>query len=747
MKKLSISIFIFFLFSIPAFAQQIISIKVEGNLRTDKETVLSVVNSKVGSKLNPKTIDEDILNIYGLGFYKTVSAWVNETGAGDVLIFKVKEKPSVRYIMFEGNSEISDKKLEKALKIKPYNILNKKLIEETINNIIGMYAAKSRYLTSVSYTLKKVPENRVDIVFHIKESKKGVIRDINIIGNKHISTSDLETGLSNHVKNGPYILTFLPWFYTGKLRINDLENDRQKIIDKYLSKGYLDVKVSEPLVSIEPDTGNIHIDIHIKEGEPYILKSISFKNIEPLTKKELLETLSLKLNKPFNMVKLRQGIRKITDMYGDKGYAFADINPIIHKDKENHTATLELDVDKGPKVYISRIEITGNVRTHDNVIRRELELKEGDVYSTAKIEKSKQHLINLDYFKNVKIMTKRVGKNKIKMIVHVSEKRTGMLSFGVGYGTYTKFGVQGSLSETNLFGTGIHAKLSANLTTKSSYFNLNLVNPWWKNRPISLGVNIFHEKYDSYDYTEKTTGIVPSIAKRFWDQTLSVGIQYALTTTTIDLDTNYPSYYLKQQAGSYLESALMPFVTYNTLNNYILPTRGVNASLNTTFAGLGGNRKYLKAVLFGEYFHPLFWDFVGHIKAQIGAAQGYGGKDVPINKRFFLGGINDMRGFEVGKLSPKDKEGNYIGGDREAYGSAELIFPIIGSLNLYGALFCDIGNVWLNNFNFGNLRYDSGFEIRWISPLGPIRISIAKNLSPRNGEQSTVFQFSMGALF
>jgi len=746
-KKFSTAVIIFFLFSLPTLAQQIISIKVEGNLRTDKETVLSVVNSKIGSKPNPKTIDEDILNIYNLGFYKTVSAWIDETKAGDVLIFKVKEKPSVRYIMFEGNEEISDKKLQKALKIKPYNILNKKLIEETINNIIGMYAAKSRYLTSVSYTLKKVPGNRVDIIFHIKESKEGVIRDINIIGNKVLSTSDLESGLSNHVKKGPYILTFLPWFYTGKLRINDLENDRQKIIDKYLSRGYLDVKVSEPLVSIEPDTGNIHIDINIKEGEPYILKSISFKNIKPLTKKELLKALDLKLNKPFNMVKLRQGIRKITDMYGDKGYAFADINPIIHKNKETHTATLELDVDKGPKVYISRIEITGNVRTHDNVIRRELELKEGDVYSTTKIKKSKQHLVNLDYFKDVKIMTKRVGKNKIKMIVHVDEKRTGMLSFGVGYGTYTKFGVQGSVSETNLFGTGIHAKLSANITNKSSLFNLSLVNPWWKNRPISLGVNIFHDEYDSYDYTEKTTGIVPSIAKRFWDQTLTVGIKYSLTATTIDLDTDYPSYYLEQQEGSYIESALKPFVTYKTLDNYILPTRGINASLNTTIAGLGGDRKYLKAVIFGEYFHPLFWDLVGHIKAQVGAAQGYGGKDVPIDKKFFLGGIDDMRGFEVGKLSPEDADGNYIGGDREAYGSAELIFPIISGLRLYGALFYDIGNVWTNSFDFGNLRYDSGFEIRWISPLGPIRISIAKNLSPRDDEKTTVFQFSMGALF
>ncbi len=746
MKKFS-AVLILLLFAAPAFAEQIISIKVEGNLRTDKETIMSVVTTKVGEKLDLKKIDQDILNIYDLGFYKTVEALVDHTTNGDILIFKVTEKPSVRYIIFEGNHEISDKKLQKALKIKPYNILNKKLIDETINNILGMYASKSRYLTKVSYTLKKVPGNRVDIVFHIKESKEGVIRDINIIGNKHLSIDELEEGLSNHVKKGPYILTFLPWFYTGRLRINDLESDRQKIIDKYLSRGYLDVKVSEPMVDIEPDTGKIHIDISIKEGNRYTLKSISLENIEPLTKKQVLKALNIKPNEPFNMVKLRKGIRKLTDLYGDKGYAFVDINPLIHKDKKTHTATLKLIVNKGPKVYISRIEITGNVRTHDNVIRRELEVKEGDLYSSSKIRKSKQHLINLDYFNDVKIMTKRMGKNKLKMIVHVDEKRTGMLSFGVGYGTYTKFGVQGSLAENNLFGTGIHAKLSANLTTKSSLFNLNLVNPWWHNKPISVGVNVYHDEYDSYDFTQKTTGFTPSIAKRYWDQTLTIGIKYSLNFTNIDIETDNPSYYLEQQAGTYTESSIGPFITYKTLDNYILPTRGINASLKTNIAGLGGDRRFVKAVLFGEYFHPLFWDLVGHIKGQIGFADGYGGKEVPIDRKFFLGGIDDMRGFEVNKLSPVDKEHNYIGGTRELYGSGELIFPIMTGLRLYGAMFVDVGNVWTSDYDIGDLRYDSGFELRWISPFGPIRISIARNLSPRDDEKTTVFQFSMGALF
>ncbi|WP_035586709.1 outer membrane protein assembly factor BamA [Hippea jasoniae] len=747
MKKISFFIIFFIFLATTVSATPIVSIKIEGTLRTDKATIKSVIKTKIGSEFSPKQIDKDILNIYRLGFYQTVEADAEETKGGYILTYKVKEKPSIRYILFEGNSEISDKKLQKALKIKPYNILNKKLIEETIANIMGMYASKGMYLTNISYTLKKQPNNRVDIIFHIKESKETVIRDINIIGNKHISTDDLEDGLKNHVKKGPYILTFLPWFYTGKLRIDALESDRQKIIDKYLAKGYLDVDVSEPLVTVEPDTGNIHIDISIKEGKQYTLKSIKLKNIKPLSKKKVLATLDLEKNKPLNMVKLRKAIQKLTDDYGDFGYAFADINPIIKKDKKHHTVDLTLSVDKGKKVYISRIVIKGNVRTHDNVIRRELLLREGSLYSTSKIQRSKNNLINLQYFKNVKIQTKRVGKNKVKMIVSVEEKRTGMLTIGAGYGTYTKFSAMGSVSETNLFGTGIRGKLSASISSRETLYNLNLENPWWHNRPIAIGINIYHDEFTAYDYKQKKTGFAPYIAKRFYDQTLTLGIRYSFTHSKITLDTDNPGYFLEQEKGIHTDSSLIPFVNYSTLDNTVFPTSGINANYTFRFAGLGGDRRYIKSVLFAEYFHPLPLDLIGHVKGEIGAAKGLSGKDVPITQRFYLGGIDDLRGFETARVSPKDAEGNLIGGKTEAFGSAEVIFPIFSSLHFYGVLFADAGNTWLSHLKFSDLKKDAGVEIRWISPIGPVRISWGKNLSPKDGEKSSVFLFSFGTLF
>ncbi len=750
MKRVSpeillIAAFFIFLSAIDSFAKPIVSIDVKGTVRSDKATVLNVVKSRVGEEFNIKRVDKDILNIYHLGFYRTVSAILQDESGGYRLIFKVKEKPSVRFITFVGNKEISDKKLMKVLKIKPYNILNRSLIEQSIGAMMGLYAAKGMYLTRITYKLKPVKNNRVDIVFHIRESKEVVIRDVNVIGNKHIPTDELIDDLANHRKKGPYILTFLPWFYTGKLRVNQLDSDTQKIRDKYLSRGYLDVVVRGPLVNVEPDTGAAHIDFSIKEGKRYILKSVELVNTAPFSPKQLKAVMKLKPNRPINVVRLREDIQKITEMFADKGYAFADVNPEIKK--KGKYVYLKLIINRGPKVYINRIVITGNSKTHDNVIRREIRLHEGDLYSISKIRRSRQKIMNLNFFKSVKIQTKRVGKNRVNLIVKVKEKPTGMLTFGVGYGSYTRFSVMGSVSETNLFGTGIFGKLSANLSSKETLFNLDLVDPWVNDRPVSLGINIFHEKYDRSDFTEKTAGFVVTAARRFWDDDLSVGSKYSFTFDKVIVDTDNPGYYLQQQEGRHIESAIEPFVKYNTLDSTIFPTRGVNAYTSLRIAGLGGTRRYFKYILFGEYFHRLPLHLIGHVKSQIGYARGWGGKDVPINRRFFLGGIEDLRGFETGKVSPMDEQGNYIGGNREFYATAEVIFPILSALNLYGVVFYDTGNAWLNRFDFSDLRNDAGAGIRWLSPLGPVRIEVGKNLNPRNDEKSTVFQLSVGALF
>ncbi len=727
---------------------RISSVNVDGVLRTDKPTVLSAVKTKPGSEFDINLIDQDIINIYKLGFYKSVSASIDEKDGKYQLIFTVKEKPSIRFVTFKGNDEVKDKDLAKVCSAKSYRILTTSMLDKSVFSMMGLYASKGLYLTHIDYKIKPVENNRADVVFEIKESKKTYIKNIRILGNKHIDTSDILDVMKNHRKNAPYIFTFLPWFYSGKLDVNKLSSDMEAIRGLYASKGYINVKVSQPIVTVEPDTGYTYIDISIKEGRQYILKKISFRHIKPVTLKEIKENINTEINKPFDFVQLRKDIDALTDIYADKGYAFADINPIIHLNKKNLTADVTLDVDKGQKIYINRIEIAGNTKTYDNVIRREVRLKERDLYSLKKITRSRQRINNLNFFENVKISTAKVkGKDEVNMKVKVKEKPTGMLSLGVGYSSYDKIGFMGSVAEQNLLGTGIHGKFSGNITSKSALYDLNLVDPWIYNRPISIGVDLFHQKNDSYDYNESSTGGSLTAAKRFWDDDLSVGATYSLSFNNIDITTDTPGYYLEDQNGKHLESSITPFIKYNTLDNNIFPTSGVTASFSSRYTGLGGTEHYMKTIIDAGYFHKLFWDFIGHVKGEVGIADGLGSHNVPVNRRFFLGGIDNLRGFEVDKASPRDSDGNYIGGTREFYTSSELIFPLVKDLKLYGAAFVDIGSNEIAKYDFNNLKRDAGFEIRWISPLGPIRISIAKNLSPKDDEKSTVLQFSMGALF
>ncbi len=747
--KTVISFLLFFLLLTSfAYAQNIVEINVEGNVRVDKPTILSVVKEKTNSPLNIKDVNEDIKNIYNLGFFETVSAKITNVSGGVILTFVVKEKPAIRFIKFEGNKMFKDEALYKVCKVKEYQILSTKKLQESVAAIVGFYASKGVYLTNVSYKLEPVSENRVDVVFNIREGKKTFIHKINIIGNKHIKTDDILDVMKNHKKYGPYILTFLPWFYTGRLNPQDLDSDIQSIRDLYLSKGYADVKVNGPTVSIEPDTGYIDIDISIDEGAKYTLKSLKYEHIEPYTLKELEKIVKLKVGKTFNGVQLRKDIENLTTAYADKGYAFCDINPIVTLDRQNHTVDVTFDVNKGDKVYIHRIEITGNDKTWDNVIRREIRLDQGSLYSESKIKESREKIYNTEYFDDVKISTERVpGKNEVDMKVNVKEKMTGMLSLGLGYSSYYKVGVMGSVTQRNLFGSGIYAKLYANMSANSHFFDLNLVNPWVNNKPISLGMDLYNMMYYGYDYDQRTYGVKFTAAKRFYDDQLSVGASYSLSENKIDITTSTPSYYLQQEQGTNIESTVTPFIKWSSINNTIFPTKGTIASSSLGITGFGGNTRYIKWDNTVEYFHPIFWGMIGHLKGSIGFEKGIGAKGVPLQDRYFLGGIDSLRGFDYGTVSPTDEYGNYIGGTRDAYGQAEAIFPLVEALKLYGETFFDIGNSWLYSYDFGNLKKDVGVGIKWISPLGPIRVEIGKNLAPKNGEKSYVFQFSMGALF
>jgi len=747
--KLLFFILVFLLFSVSAFAQDVVKVDVRGLVRTDKLTVMDVIETKAGGKYSIDKVDRDIRRIYALGFYNNVKADVEDVKGGKSVTFILEEKPSIRFVTFVGNKKIKDKELLKSCETKPYRILTPDLIAESVEKMKALYMKKGRYLTEISYSVKPVPENRVDIEYTIRESKKVVIRNINIIGNRHVKKSVIEKAMVNHRKHGPYILTFLPWFYTGRFNEDAVSMDKEAVRDVYLRRGYAEVSVKDPMVTVDISHSCINIDISLEEGQKYTLKNVGFKHEEPYSAGFLKKQMKSKEGRVFDGVALREDIMKIIDLYGQKGYAFCDVKPVIHLDKKNKTVGVTLVIDKKHKIYINRIEIVGNKKTRDNVIRRVLKLKEGDLYNSKYLRDSRKQLYKTDYFKEVAITTKRVDEeDKLNARVAVKEKHTGSFNIGMGYSTFNKFSVMGSVMERNLLGTGVHASFSGNVGSRTSLFDLTVTQPWLLDRPISLSGTLYNSKYDYTSYDEHAYGGKVTLARRFFDNTLTIGSTYGLSREKIDITQSNPSKYLKEQEGRHTESYITPFIERDTLDSSIFPTTGALSNVSVRVAGLGGTEKYMKTVAFHSIYHKLFSSpLIAHVRGEVGYATGISGRHVPIQNRFFLGGIDTVRGFSEGKISPKDEEGNYIGGEKEVVFNSELIFPLLIELNLYGVGFYDMGNCWRMTESLSSLRKGAGLGLRWISPLGPMRIEWGKNLSPKGDEKGSIWHFTMGMVF
>ncbi len=747
--KLLFFVFVFFLFSVSVFAQDVVKVDIKGLVRTDKLSVMDVIKTKVGGKYSIEKVDNDIRCIYSLGFYNEVKADVEDVKGGKSVAFILKEKPSIRFITFVGNKRFKDKELLKNCETKAYRILTPDLVTESIEKMKALYTRKGRYLTEIFCSVKSVLENRVDIKYTIHESKKVVVRNINIIGNEHIKNSVIEKAMVTHKKHGPYILTFLPWFYTGRFNEDAVLMDKETVRDVYLKKGYAEVSVKDPIITVDVSRSSINMDISLEEGQKYTLKNIEFKGEEPYSIKFLKKQMKSKEGKLFNGVAFRQDIMKITDLYGQKGYAFCDVKPIVHLDKEDKTIDVALVIDKRHKIYVDRIEIVGNEKTRDNVIRRVLKLKERDLYNSKYLRDSRRGLYKTDYFKEVTITTKRVDeKDKLNARVAVKEKHTGSFNAGVGYGTFDKFSVMGSVMERNLLGTGLYTSFSGNIGSRTTLFDLTVTQPWLSNKPISLSGTLYNSKYDYTSYDEHAYGGRVTLAHRFFDNTLKIGSTYGLSFEKIDITELNPSKYLKDQEGRHIESYVIPFIERDTLDSSVFPTSGALSDVSVRVAGLGGTERYAKTIVSHSiYYKLLASSLIAHVRGEAGYATGISGKHVPIQNRFFLGGIDSVRGFSEGKISPKDDEGNCIGGEKEIVFNFELIFPILTELNFYGVAFYDMGNCWRMTESLSDLRKGAGLGLRWISPLGPMRIEWGKNLSPEGDEKGSVWHFTMGMVF
>jgi outer membrane protein insertion porin family len=467
------------------------------------------------------------------------------------------------------------------------------------------------------------------------------------------------------------------------------------------------------------------------------------------SKPELFEQMSLKSGQIFNRTLLRKDIDKIIDLYMERGYARADINPLINVNAEEKTADITLSVTEGNIFRIGRIDISGNTKTRDKVIRREMRLDEGNIFNKKLLKRSYQRINNLNYFDNVDVKPNiRTEDHLVDIDIDVKEKLTGMLSIGGGYSSIDRFMVMGEITQTNLFGRGLYLKLRADLSSRRTNYNLSLRDPWFMDKPLSVTFSVYNEEIEYLDYDKKATGGSIGVGKELYEY-VGLNITYNIEQAEIINVSSGASTIIKDQEGEKLTSSISPSIWRDTRNNYMDPTSGSKNSLYLTLAGLGGDNYYWKSLADSLWYFPAFWDVTFSMRGRLGYATGYKGEKLPLYERFYVGGINTIRGLGFGEGGPRDETGEKIGGNWEAIANAELIFPLIDDIKLKGVLFYDYGGAFDEDQEFSSsfLRKTTGFGVRWMSPFGPIRLEWGFNLDPKFDEGDNKIEFSMGGVF
>ncbi|HIJ88098.1 MAG TPA: outer membrane protein assembly factor BamA [Desulfuromonadales bacterium] len=748
----------------PAHAEdeKLVEIRIQGNRRIESAAILNAIKMRAGDTLTGEKSDADIRAIYKLGHFQDVQAVKEESDKGVVLVYLVQEKAIVREITFEGNKEISTDKLKEALEFRLNSVFSTKDLAKSVGKIKKLYGDDGYYLADVQTEAKKTATNDMKVLFKITEGEKILITEIRLDGNKAFSNSKIKGLMETKEK------WFLSWLTgAGTYKEEVLKNDALLITDHYLNNGYINIKVGEPVVKLNEAKTALDVSIGITEGEQFKIGAIAFKGELLDPEASLRAKLKSEPGSVFNRSILRTDIGVLTDVYGDKGYAFATINPLTKLDNEKKTVDMTFDVDKGELVTIERITIAGNPKTRDKVIRREVRVTEGGLYNSSGLKRSKQNLMNLGFFEEANVATaKGSTSNKLNVNVDVKEKPTGTFSIGGGYSSLDGFIAQGSVQQANFLGLGLKANLSASLGGKSQTYALGLTDPHFMDTKWTLGGDIYRSEREYTDYSRKLTGadikggypISDSVGtfmmyKYELKDILKPSATYQLLSDA-DINGTYP-------LGETTTSAVYSSITHNSTDYRMDPSIGFINSISAEYAGLGGTNKFARFITDHTYFHPVYKKLIASTKITLGYVAEVG-QPIPIDEKFYLGGIGSLRGFQSRTVSPtsilfaKDINGNrtneriYLGGEKEFFGNIELTFPLIAEAGLKGVLFYDYGNSFTDTSKaFNPLLTSYGFGIRWASPMGPLRLEYGIPNNPRTGIDSTGgrLEFSIGSMF
>lgn len=764
-------------------------IVITGNQRVEDEAIRVKLALTPGAPFRIQTVDEDIRAIYRMGFFDEVRATVDRVGGEWVLTYDVHERPFIRQVRIEGNEKIETEELEGMLRVRPTTILDPQKARQGIVEAKSAYEKKGYLDADIRFETAPVGANEVDVTFVIDEREPIRVEDIVFEGNSEFSDRELRGIMQTSERS---ILT--PLTGAGNLDREVLKTDTERLTAFYYEHGYIDVRVDEP--RIERGADGLTVTIKIDEGAQFRFGTIrsAGETLPAAEDEDVAATFAAQEGEIFKPSLLREDINALTEAYGNLGYAFVNVTPATDIDPTERRVNVTYTVTRGPAVTIDRIEISGNTKTRDTVIRRELELQEQGQFSGTRLRRSQDRLRRLGFFEDVNITTRKAdAEDKLDMIVDVREGNTGAFSAGAGISSGEAFLFNVRLSESNLFGRGQALVLNADFGSIRRNLSLSFTEPYFLDTPLTLGLDAFNWELEFEQFTRGGTGggirllyPFPALGLEvirlgpLGDASLldtRIGLEYRIEDAEISNVARGAASVLRAQAGSSLISSLIPRIFRDTRNNILDPTGGSFQDFSLEVAGLGGDSRFLNAQSRARWYIPVWqipafgpltlstgWNF--------GYGYNYGGGDgeLPLFERYFPGGINSLRGFEVRSLGPRvivnsqDKGNNdncpfgdnqcgrlinrdVIGGSQQLVFNNELTFPIVQALGLKGVFFVDAGNAFLasQGIDFADMRVSVGGGIRWLSPIGPLRIEVGFPLNAQSGDDIQRVQFSFGA--
>ena len=736
-------------------AVKVASIDIRGNKKIELPAIEGRLTLKPGDPYTPENVRGQIRILYETGYFEDVQVETESTPEGIALIFIVQEKPFITEIVFDGNEELSDDKLKEKITIKSQAFLDQQQAKESAEKIRLAYQEDGYFSAQVIPIVQTLDEDRKRLTFFIKEGEKAKIKTVNFDGMRSASKSEIfkVTATREWVPwYGLFTQLKLPSFMSdaGVLKREEMNNDVERIREVLLNKGYLNAQVGLPTVELSEDKKWFVVSYAISEGEPFTIAEVGFRGNTVFEDPELREKMKIKPGEIFQRQKIRDEISRLTDLYGSKGYAFAEVVPNVNPNAEERTATIILNIKEGEMMRIRQININGNDKTKDNVIRRELRVDEQDVIDTPSLKRSFQRLNNLNFFETVEILPQQVDVDKVDLNVRVKEKPTGQFSIGGGFSTLDKLVAIADITEGNLGGNGWMGRIRGQLGQQRTLGLITFRTPYLNDSLTSMQVDIYRSMTNYITYFEEKSG-----ASLTFGRWLSEYVTGSISLVAEELNFSDPTIdapeIILTQLGKQTTTGFRTSLARDTRDYFLDPRTGLRTSVGFDFGTpyLGGTNNFYKYYLDAIKYTPLPFDTRFSIHARYGAAEGIDGKPIPLTARFFVGGINTMRGFVFGRAGPVTPSGSLIGAAKELIFNNDFIFTISSEAKLNGVIFFDWGKGFDDNeaVSFGALRKAAGLEGRWISPFGPLRAAYGINLDAREGERKGVFEFTIGSLF